>query len=158
MVFAFHTLEAYLNFVGERLAPAIWADERNFFRKAPYRGFDGKLKKVLELCVMPQPDFSVRPYSVVPILKRLRDTIAHGKVDAFESTVVHPTGKEVDPYTTSLDLAVTEAGAQQAVADLEAFVEELHTFAKVQLSDVWAMDKALRGPLQWSTRHTTHAI
>jgi len=32
MVFAFHTVEAYVNFAGEQLAPAIWADEQNNFR------------------------------------------------------------------------------------------------------------------------------
>jgi hypothetical protein len=35
MVFGFHTVEAYLNFVGERLDPAIWQNERDFFRKEP---------------------------------------------------------------------------------------------------------------------------
>jgi hypothetical protein len=42
MVFAFHTVEAYLNFVGERLASKVWEDERNYFRKEPYRGREGK--------------------------------------------------------------------------------------------------------------------
>jgi hypothetical protein len=158
MVFAFHTLEAYLNFVGERLAPAIWADERNYFRKEPYRGFDGKLKKVLELSGMPVPDFHARPYSVVGTLKGLRDTIAHGKIDKFEATVIHPPGDDVDPYTTSLDLAVTEQTAREAVEDLESFVEELHTFVRAKTADVWAKQDALRGPIQWSTRHTTDAI
>jgi hypothetical protein len=48
MVFGFHTVEAYLNFVGERLAPEIWDDERNYFRREPYRGWDGKLRKVMD--------------------------------------------------------------------------------------------------------------
>jgi hypothetical protein len=49
MVFGFHTVEAYLNYLGECLAPAIWQDERNYFRREPYRGLDGKLRKVMEL-------------------------------------------------------------------------------------------------------------
>src|SRR4051794_31296704 len=32
MVFAFHAVEAYLNFVGELLAPDIWKNEREFFK------------------------------------------------------------------------------------------------------------------------------
>jgi hypothetical protein len=48
MVFGFQTVEAYLNFVGERLAPEIWDDERNYFRREPYRGWDGKLRKVMD--------------------------------------------------------------------------------------------------------------
>src|SRR5260221_10404931 len=49
MVFAFHAVEAYLNFVGELLAPDIWKNEREYFKKLPYRGFSGKLRKVMEL-------------------------------------------------------------------------------------------------------------
>jgi hypothetical protein len=37
MVFTLHAFEAYLNFLGERLAPDIWNDEQNFFRKESYR-------------------------------------------------------------------------------------------------------------------------
>src|SRR5688572_20133205 len=55
MTFAFHTLEAYLNYVGEKLAPDIWKDERNYFRKEPFRGFDGKVRKVLELVGVAEP-------------------------------------------------------------------------------------------------------
>jgi hypothetical protein len=46
MVFAFHTLDAYLNYAGEHLAPEIWQNEGEFFAKQPYRGFDGKIRKV----------------------------------------------------------------------------------------------------------------
>jgi hypothetical protein len=53
LVFASHVVEAYLNYVGERLAPDIWKDERNYFRKEPYRGWEGKLRKVFELAGLP---------------------------------------------------------------------------------------------------------
>src|SRR5437870_7419215 len=39
VTFAFHTLEAYVNFAGEHLAPDLWSDEQNSFRKEPYRGW-----------------------------------------------------------------------------------------------------------------------
>lgn len=48
-MFAFHTIEARMNFVGERIAPEIWKGERDYFRNEPYRGWDGKLRKVMEL-------------------------------------------------------------------------------------------------------------
>ncbi len=52
-VFAYHTVEAYLNYVGERIAPEIWADERNYFKNEPYRGALGKLRQVMDLVGMP---------------------------------------------------------------------------------------------------------
>jgi hypothetical protein len=35
MVFGFHTVEAYLNFVGERLDPETWQNERISFATNP---------------------------------------------------------------------------------------------------------------------------
>jgi hypothetical protein len=158
MVFGFHTLEAYLNFLGERLDPNTWADERNFFRREPYRGFDGKLKKVLELAGMASPNFDARPYSAIASLKRLRDTIAHGKLESFSTTIVHPADEEPEPHMSELHVLVTKAQATQALADIEQFIEELHACAKNRLPDVWAAEEALRGPLQWSVRRTTRAV
>jgi len=42
MEFAFHTVEAYLNLVGEYLAPDVWRDERNLFseRALPRLGWE----------------------------------------------------------------------------------------------------------------------
>src|SRR6476661_401985 len=77
MVFALHALEAYLNYVGEHLAPRIWKDERNFFHNEPYRGFDGKIRKILELTHIAEPERDQRPYSTVWLLKDLRDQISH---------------------------------------------------------------------------------
>jgi hypothetical protein len=45
MVFAFHAMEAYLNYVGPRLAPELWENERESFRGC---GFKGKLREVME--------------------------------------------------------------------------------------------------------------
>jgi hypothetical protein len=35
MVFAFHTIEGYVNFIGERIAPEIWQDEEKYFKNCP---------------------------------------------------------------------------------------------------------------------------
>ena len=62
MLFALHAFEAYLNFLGMRLAPDLWNDEQNFFRKEPYRGFEGKVRKVFELCRLTESDRLAKPY------------------------------------------------------------------------------------------------
>src|SRR4051794_8056667 len=80
MVFASHALEAYVNFVGERLDPEFWKDERIHFRAT---GFAGKLSKILELCGIEEPSKTERPYSTVWTLKALRDRIAHAKPERF---------------------------------------------------------------------------
>jgi hypothetical protein len=82
MVFAFLTVEAYLNYVGERLAPEIWERERTFFRKG---GFNGKLLKVRQLVDAPdEPHFQA-----LAEVKELRDRIAHGKPQKLSGGELH---------------------------------------------------------------------
>src|SRR5438045_8862402 len=94
MTFAFHALEAYLNYVGEKLAPDIWKNERSFFSKQPFRGFDGRIRKVFELVGLPEPARDARPYSSVWLLKGLRDLMAHGKVERIASPFKHDQPEE----------------------------------------------------------------
>lgn len=157
MVFALHTLEAYLNFAGERLAPDIWKDERNFFRNEPYRGFDGKLRKVLELVEMSEPSRNVRPYSTVWLLKDIRDLIAHAKPLKFGSVVDHSVDEEQQFTRSPLAELVSRANAERARDDIESFVEMIHAAARPKVSDVWFGPVALGGPLQYSSSHTTIA-
>src|SRR5579872_1595803 len=98
-VFAYHTVEAYLNYVGERVAPEIWKDERNYFRNEPYRGALGKLRKVMDLVGLPwTPDN--RPLKTVLDLKEIRDLIVHGKAEKLQGEVIHPLHNMV-PYPVS---------------------------------------------------------
>lgn len=157
MVFSLHTLEAYLNFAGERLAPEIWKDERNFFRNEPYRGFQGKLRKVLELAGMPTPDITTRPYSTIELLKELRDLIAHAKPEKFSRTIDHPADEEPNLHNTPLDEIITHDNARMAKEDMKQFIELLHSHAKGKANDVWFKGKALTGPLQYSSGHTSRA-
>jgi hypothetical protein len=57
MVFAFHAYEAYINFIGTRLALEIWRKELDI-----PGGCNGKLHKVFDLCGLPQPDESEEPF------------------------------------------------------------------------------------------------
>jgi hypothetical protein len=148
MVFASHTLEAYLNFVGERLDPAFWKDERRHFRAT---GFDGKVRKVLELCQIEEPNRTDRPYHTVWKLKELRDRIAHAKPERFSATTVHSADVEPDLYGTPLDGLVTHQQACEAAEDVKKFIAMIHSAAKRRVSDVGFGTDALSGILQHST-------
>lgn len=159
MIFAFHTLEAYLNFVGGRLAPEIWQDERNFFRNEPYRGFDGKLRKVLELVAMPEPDRGLPPYSTVWLLKKLRDLIAHARPERFAKVIDHDPDHKPGLYHTCLDGLVTSENAARARADIEQFIEDIHAcaLANVKIEDLGFGAKALDDLVQYGSGYTTEA-
>ncbi len=147
MVFALHSMEAYLNFIGERLAPDVWAKEREYFSKAPYRGFSGKMKKVLELVHLEEPSRDSRPYSTIWMLKNLRDQIAHPKTERYAFTAPHAADEIMTFYPAPFQGLVTRENAQRAYEDIEAFADSIHNLAKVHLRDVIVGDKAFRGPL-----------
>jgi hypothetical protein len=58
MVFSFHTLEGYLNFVGDKISPQLWKNEREEFKKT---GILGKLAAILDRCELEPFEKSGRP-------------------------------------------------------------------------------------------------
>jgi len=148
MVFAFHAFEAHLNYVGGLLAPDIWKDERNYFRNQPYRGFNGKVRRVLELVDVPEPDRSARPYSTVWLLKELRDLMAHGKVEKFSAVIEHVAGTEENRMPSNLDPLITADNAQRAHDDILAVSQTIHDAAHPKIEDVWFGRHAYKGAIQ----------
>lgn len=156
MVFAFHTVEAYLNFAGELLAPELWRHERDFFGKEPYRGWNGKLKKVMELVALPAPERGARPLKTILELKRLRDLIAHGKSEWLAGEDVQYSDALAWFPLSTLDKMITPKEKLKTVLqDVEKFLDHIHRLAKAQLESIaatraaeinWFGDSALRGP------------
>ncbi len=156
MVFAFHAVEAYLNFVGERLAPEIWQDERNYFSQEPYRGFKGKLRKVMELVELDLSE-DERPLKTIYALKTLRDMIAHGKPEKLAGEIVHPEGSEAPRAVSALTWMFTpKEKMTTAVSDVKDLINQIHTLAVPNVkNDPWFGDDALCGPDAWSFGSTT---
>ena len=150
MTFAFHALEAYLNYVGEKLAPEIWKDERNYFLKQPYRGFDGKIRKVFELTGLSEPKRDTRPYSSVWMLKGLRDLMAHGKVERITDDFEHDAEEQSPWVRTPLDFLVTEANAEIARNDVASITKSIHDAARPKVDDVWFQSA---GPFEGVLQH-----
>jgi len=76
-----HTaLEAYINHVGARAAPEVWADEKAHFTATPHRGILGKLNWLCERLDVAQ-DWGARPWQTLKALDTWRNRLAHGKAD-----------------------------------------------------------------------------
>lgn len=69
---------AYLNFVGARAAPEVWADEKSRFTTPPYRGVLGKLNWLCEKLEVEQ-DWGAQPWQSLKALDAWRNRLAHGK-------------------------------------------------------------------------------
>lgn len=160
MVFASHTVEAYLNFVGELLAPEIWKDERNYFRNEPYRSWDGKLRKVMELVGLPWSPED-RPLKTILELKDLRDLIAHGRPEKLEGEILHADDTESPfPASTLVSLVTPKEKLTMILPDVEQFLNQIHTRAAPKVEDEsWVVGEALRealgGPPAYSAGSTT---
>ena len=134
--------------------PRIWKDERKFFRNVPYRGFDGKVRKVLELVGLAEPARDIRPYSTVWVLKDLRDLIAHAKPMTFDKVIEHSSEEELLFLESPLRDVVTRDNAERARDDIKAFVESIHTAAISKVKDIWFGPAAFGGTLQYSSSQT----
>jgi hypothetical protein len=163
-VFAFHTIEAYINFVGERIAPEIWNDERNYFHKEPYRGWDGKLRKILELVGLSY-DRDKPPMSSVLKLRNIRDLIAHGKPETIAGEVVHlpDTDPPILPQSTLVTAVAAREDLPAILADVEGFLDAIHTRAAPIVQQRWGSTakatwfgtQALRGSARYGGSLTT---
>jgi hypothetical protein len=153
MVFAFHAMEAYLNYVGLRLAPEIWENERGHFQKS---GFKGKLHEVLDRAGLPWEP-SKRPLQTVVGLQKLRNAIAHGKPEKRVGSVQHPEGT-LPPYPAFFlrSLFTPKSKMLKAVHDVEELGNAIQKAAKPMLkaADVWFGKEAFQGPHSYSSRHT----
>jgi hypothetical protein len=156
MLMAYFAYEAYLNFVGSRVAAADWENERIFFRKPPYQGTEGKLLRIVEVCGLAAIDKGTRPYQTIAHLAKLRDLIAHGKPERYELEVEHSADTDrpmFGPYR--LEKMISVELAERALADVEEFAETIHKAAREKVTDGWFGDAALRGLLGYATHSSS---
>lgn len=142
MVFAFHSLEGYINFVGDRIAPEEWADERKRFPG----GFREKLRRIWELCGLASHNDESRPLLTILELKKLRDAIAHPKTKKCTTTSELPLGEEPMRYHQSyLAEFVSADRAALAFEDVKQLADEINAAARRAFPDKGIQANAFEG-------------
>ena len=143
MVFASHCIEGYANFLGERIAPELWMDEKRHFRDA---GLAGKLDKIIELCGITDLDKGKRPYSTILALKILRDSMAHPRTIRAKGRKTFTEGKEPPLFAKSyLENLVSHKKAIRVRDDLNRLANHIHNAALVRFRDKQLGTDALEG-------------
>ncbi|HEY9198044.1 MAG TPA: hypothetical protein VIR60_01680 [Gammaproteobacteria bacterium] len=155
MLMAYLTYEAYLNFVGDRLAPDLWAQEKSYFTTGKYAGLEGKLKKICELCDGLKVNKGARPYQTITMLSVFRDSVVHAKPYKYEDSMEHPVDREPDWWPRDSYDCVTEEQTSKVVEDVEKFIEFLHQKALPHIHDKMFGDKALKGVLGYASSSTS---
>ena len=150
---AYLAYEAYLNFLGDRLAPDVWRREKEFFRKPPYQGINGKLEFILETLVSPKVNKGARPYQTIAWLENFRDLVVHGKPEKYEGEIEHPIDIEPQVLQSKIWALIERSAVKRAFEDVEKFACALHDSAKPKLSkDVWFGDKPFNGSTGYAHR------
>ncbi len=114
-------LEAYLNFVGARAAPKIWADEKAHFTSTPYRGVLGKLNWLCEGLEVAQ-DWGAQPWQSLKALDAWRNRLAHGKDEPNGDQGAVPNG--LLDQCTAERLAAYRGAVREVCGRLHAAVAE----------------------------------
>lgn len=143
--------EAFVNFLGQIAAPEAWADERNFFKKKPYQGFEGKVKKLGEVLSCPLDDTDT-VFATFRMAKNLRDKIAHGKpVKISESFLVRDSDSKegMDFMRLAWDQILSISEVERIRGQLQELAERFrlkakHLYAEEESHFLFA---AFEGPL-----------
>ena len=145
LVFVSHALEGYTNYLGEKVAPALWQDERTIFAKT---ALAGKLDALHEVCGLARLERGKRPWSTIGALKRLRDGIAHPRTKTTVKSTEYVEGKEPPLFARSyLTEAVSKAKAVRAMEDAKAIVDRLHEAAMARFPNAGLLPEGLEGIL-----------
>lgn len=154
MVMTFFALEAYLNFLGEILFPEVWKDERTFFNTPPYKGTMGKLAYLADHCGMSQLDKSRRPYQTVKNLHKIRDFMAHGRMEVIRKEVTFRPDRLPDFLPNFFDKHVSASAARKGLDDTEQLIKGLHDAAQKRFKTVRDL-KLTPSPLSGTERFET---
>lgn len=130
MFLFFAAFEGYLNWLGTRVAPEVWEDERQFFSRTPYQGTLGKYQFLAKILRLPDPDPSQGSFQTAKDLLKLRDMVAHPKPEAGERPVKFKEGYFPPLYQSELEKKVSPDAANRARDDLKELAEALHCKAK----------------------------
>ena len=122
LIYCAFTLEAYLNHLG-KLRNKEWNEiERKFPKLEKYKLFIAAANV--------KADFTVRPYRTLKELFEFRDCMAHGK------STTEPISILIDTYEDRLPQVISNKDwqafatldtARQAIKDVEALINELHS-------------------------------
>jgi hypothetical protein len=127
MVFAYHALEGYLNFVGEKIAPDLWKEEKEQLSDT---GIAGKLRAICERCEISIPEKGKRPYSTVIEVKKLRDAMAHPKIYKTTQKTEYAEGKTRPLFRRNyLVSLVDHKKAIRARDDVKRIGDRIHSAA-----------------------------
>ncbi|MGD0993490.1 MAG: hypothetical protein ABR998_13575 [Gemmatimonadales bacterium] len=128
MLFTYLAFEAYLNYLGARLCPQEWANEREFFGSGQFHGTVGKAEYLAhQLSVDLAP--GKRPLQTVVELDRRRDKLVHGRTESLDREVTFKDPAELSSVEPEIHTLADEKFLGRALEDVEVCCDALHAAA-----------------------------
>ncbi len=128
LLLAHNCFEAYLNYAGEILLPALWVDERKSFGSDPYRGLMGKLERLLKEMSI-KVDRGRRPYTTLRKMKTWRDRVVHTRTEKLERVISFKDPKYIKNLRTEFFKDVTLTFIDRAIQDVETLCDMIQAEA-----------------------------
>jgi hypothetical protein len=128
LVFTAFTLEAYLNWLGDKLFPH-WKYLERLNPREKLEVISSQLKVKI--------DFGARPWQVMKDLFNFRNDIAHGKPENLATDTVKQVGDDFDETMGQADQTkwekfCTRENAERAREDVAKMLETLHSAAQLK--------------------------
>jgi hypothetical protein len=142
LVFAFLTLEAYLNHLGAKIRPDLWEgkNERRYFNGwkdidgKKYYGPIGKLQFLYSQCGLVYDERS-EEIQIIRKLKQFRDLLAHGKTEEKAIPVSCPPGQEPKFIVPEVWQYVHSNLRESTYTTVRRVIEGLHEAALLSFPD-----------------------
>jgi hypothetical protein len=147
----FLAFEGFINFVGEEIAPSVWANEREFFGPEDFRGIAGKVKYLFTLFPGAQLKKGEEPYQTFWKLKRTRDDLAHNRV----LRVTEVTANDNPEFSTQWESFDSPAKVEKGLTRLKELAEIIRLEALKRLNEDYQVShlnfRAFEGPIASSS-------
>lgn len=156
-LFAWLAFEAYLNTCVEHLDPAVYRDERQYFRRRG--GVIGKLDWTLGKLAVPLTPSAEKRRRTIVRLRALRDRIVHAKPAAYSGRMFHPLDQQ-RPFMQPgwVEREVTVAAARRYVAAVRDLGEWINRNMRLPHADPHLRRSAFDGVLQSETGTTARRL
>ncbi len=134
MLLLFFMFEAYLNHLGEKIAPDIWADERNNFNGRNkitgkrYLGPIGKCEYLQLRGSLPE-DLVMADIAVIKELKQFRDLLAHGRTEEETTSYTCQQGDPLEIHTPKVWELVNSDLLERSLSAVKAQIIVMHDAA-----------------------------
>ena len=145
-LFSYFAFEAFLNFLGDRVAHDAWGREREFFSKDPYRGTYGKLRYLSEACGYTM-DATKRPAKSLQELAKARFAVTHARSETIDEVFRAAKSADLPMNKDPVLFAYGEPEfADRLISDVEAVADALLARAIMKEGeDVFPGPRAFQG-------------